>query len=310
MLQKVNWVDDLKAIGIVAVILGHIASPLGAFIYSWHMPLFFIIAGFFLRFELTARVFIFKDFQRLMIPYFIFAIAGLGVEMLKRVALQRENLDYIHELQGIFIWMDIPSLINTYAFVLWFLPTLFFGRLLIFLLSRQIKSLFLQFIIVVFLFIVSFFVNLPFAFDNALNSTLFIFIGSVFFRFYQEQKALYILPFILVGLLIFFGMPSLDMANKMYENVIVNMVWAFSIIFVLITILKKLNFKSKLVALWGANTMLLFIIHPYTNNIADIIVENFYFQEWYLKLFLSLLLLQGVLFIKQIFDGRGIFKYV
>ena len=38
--EKIIWVDFLKMIGILAVILGHIANPFGKFIYSWHMPLF------------------------------------------------------------------------------------------------------------------------------------------------------------------------------------------------------------------------------------------------------------------------------
>lgn len=195
--EKLNWIDNLKAIGILAVILGHIASPFGAFIFSWHMPLFFILAGFFIKYELSTKEFIIKDFKRLMIPYFIFALVGLALETIKRIALHRENLDYLHEIQGIFIWMDIPSLMNTYGFVLWFLPALFFGRVFLFLINKQVISILIQSIIILLLFSLSFFVNLPFEIDNALNAVLFIFTGSLFFRFYQEDKKLFILPFIL-----------------------------------------------------------------------------------------------------------------
>ncbi len=158
--EKLNWVDNLKAIGIFAVILGHISSPFSAFIYSWHMPLFFILAGFF------------------------------------------------------------------------------------------------------------------------------------------------------INLVFYFGIPTLDMANKNYENAFLNIIYAISIIFVLILILKKLDLKSELLTIWGGNTMLLFIIHPYTNNISHIIVEKLHFGDWYLKFFISLVFLQGVLFIKQRFENRGIFRYV
>jgi fucose 4-O-acetylase-like acetyltransferase len=308
--EKLNWVDNLKVIGIIAVILGHIASPFGAFIYSWHMPLFFILAGFFIKFELSTKDFIIKDFKRLMIPYFIFAIVGLVLETIKRTALHRENLEYLHEIQGIFIWMDMPSLINTYGFVLWFLPALFFGRVIIFFINKKISSILIQSIIILILFSLSFLINLPFGVDNALNAILFIFIGSLFFRFYQEDNKLYILLLILTGLAFYFGVPALDMANKTYENVFVNILYAISFIFILITILKKLDFKSKLLTIWGGNTMLLFIIHPYTNNIAHIVVEKLHFGDWYLKFFISLVLLQGVLLIKQRFENRGVFRYV
>lgn len=308
--QKIDWINNLRAIGILAVILGHIASPFGAFIFSWHMPLFFILAGFFIRFELVTKDFIVKDFKRLMIPYFIFAIFGLLLETVKRIALHRENLDYLHEIQGIFIWMDMPSLINTYGFVLWFLPALFFGRVFLFLISKQILSILIQSVIILTLFSLSFLVNLPFGVDNALNAVIFIFIGSLFFRFYQESKKLYILPFVLAGLVFYFGIPALDMANKNYENVVINIFWAIAIIFIFIAALKKVNFKSKLLTVWGGETMLLFIIHPYTNNIAHIIVGKLHFGDWYLKFLISLVLLQGVLLIKQRFENRGIFKYV
>jgi len=308
--QRIDWIDNLKAIGILAVILGHIASPFGTFIFSWHMPLFFMIAGFFIKYEVSTKEFIIKDFKRLMIPYFIFAVIGLFLETVKRIVLHRESLDYLHEIQGIFIWMDMPSLINTYGFVLWFLPALFFGRVFIFFINKQIRSGLIQFIIILLSFSVSFFVNLPFGIDNALNAVLFIFIGSLFFKFYQDDKRLYILPLILAVLFFYFGVPALDMANKSYSNVVINIFWAVSIVFVIITILKKLDFKNKLLTIWGGNTMLLFIMHPYTNNIAHIVVEKIHFGDWQLKFFISLILLQGILLVKQGFDNRGIFKYV
>jgi len=308
--QKINWINNLKAFGILAVILGHIASPFGIFIYSWHMPLFFILAGFFIRFDLTTKDFIIKDFKRLMIPYFIFAIVGLALETIKRIGLHRESLNYLNEIQGIFIWMDMPSLINTYGFVLWFLPSLFFARVLLVSINKYIQNIFSQLIVITILFIGSFYINLPFGVDNAMNALLFVFIGNIFFRFYQDNKIIYLLPFIALGLYFIFSIPTLDMASKNYGNVIVNIIFALAMVGTFIVIFKKFDLQNKTLTLWGGNTMLLFIIHPYTNNIAHIIVEKLQLGDWYLKFFISLILLQGVLLIKLRFDGRGIFRYV
>ena len=49
--ERVDWVDFLKFIGILVVILGHINFPLNGFIYTWHMPLFFMISGFFIKYK-------------------------------------------------------------------------------------------------------------------------------------------------------------------------------------------------------------------------------------------------------------------
>lgn len=310
MQPKINWVENLKAFAILSVILGHIASPFSAFIYSWHIPLFFILAGFFIKFDLPIKDFILKDFKKLMIPYFIFALLGLVVEIMKRIALHREPLDYMQELKGIFIWMDITSLQNTYAFVLWFLPALFFARVFLFVINKYIKNLFIQSAVIFLLFIFSFYAELPFGVDNGLNAILFLFIGSLFFRFYQDNRFLYFLPFMLVGLYILFGVPSLDVASKSYGNILVNLLWAVSMSYIFFFIFKKLNFEIKILSIWGGKAMLLFITHPYTNNIAHIAALKINFGDWYLKLFISLLLLQIIIFIKQRFIGRGVFNYV
>lgn len=310
MTNKINWIDNLKAFGILAVILGHMDSPFGQFIFSWHMPLFFIIAGFFIKFGLSLKDFVVKDFKRLMIPYFLFSVIALVTETLKRIVLHRELLDYLKELQGVFLWMDMTSLINTYAFVLWFLPALFFARVTLVFIDRYIHNIFIQLLTVSILFTSSFYINLPFGFDNAMNALLFVFIGSIFFRFYQDSKILYILPFVLIGLYFTFGIPVLDMASKSYGSVLINIFWSLSIVGIFILVLKHLDYQSKILTLWGGNTMLLFIVHPYTNNIAHIIVERIHFGDWYLKFFVSLALLQIILFIKLRFENRGIFQYV
>ena len=46
--NRVGWIDCLKALGIYLVILGHTLkdSYLSVWIYSFHMPLFFILSGY------------------------------------------------------------------------------------------------------------------------------------------------------------------------------------------------------------------------------------------------------------------------
>lgn len=306
MQQKIEWVNNLKALGILAVILGHIASPFSSFIFSWHMPLFFIVAGFFIKSDIDFKQVVVKDFKRIMLPYFIFAFIGIVAEVIKRAALHRDELDYSQELLGVLVWMDGQSLINSYAFVLWFLPALFFARLFLVLVNQSINNNAIKGILILSLFALSFYIQLPFAIDNALNGLLFVFIGHIFFNRYQDVKYLYILPVVLIALSIYFGIPSLDMASKTYGNIFVNIIFAIAIIYLFILIFKKINISHNILTLWGGNTMLLFIVHPYTNNIAHILVENFYFGQWYFKLFISLALLQIIL----MFKNKWGFKYV
>ena len=72
------WVDCLKFLGILAIYAGHYSDAVGAlhpFFYSYHVPLFFLVSGFFYRPPATLQElpgFFLSKFRRLMIPYFFF----------------------------------------------------------------------------------------------------------------------------------------------------------------------------------------------------------------------------------------------
>ncbi len=108
-----SWVNTAKCIGIIAVILGHIASPLTTFIYSWHIPFFFILSGFFIDKNKATLDFISKNILRLMVPYFLFALFAVVVEAGKRTLLNRDGLDWPETFVGVIWGMDISSLSGT-----------------------------------------------------------------------------------------------------------------------------------------------------------------------------------------------------
>jgi len=308
--DKVEWVYTLKFIGIIAVILGHISSPLGEFIFSWHMPLFFVLSGFFIRLELDPLQVFNKEIKRLIIPYFIFVVLALVVETSKRVILHRAPLDFLNELNGAFFWMDMDGLINSYAFILWFLPALFVSRYLTYAIKKYIKHVVLQTAVVVTLFLISFKVQLPFAIDNGLNALLFVYVGHHLLLLVSKRFFLILSLVITIGVYFVSGIPSLNMSEKQYSDILLNLVWSISVVCLLISIIAHTKNVPKIVMLWGGNTMLLFIFHPYTNNISSIIVDRVMGGEWYFKLLLSIVLLQTLMFLKSQFSHWRLFKYV
>lgn len=50
MKERLDYIDIAKGFAILAVIVGHYSdiSLVDRFIWSWHMPLFFILSGYFL----------------------------------------------------------------------------------------------------------------------------------------------------------------------------------------------------------------------------------------------------------------------
>lgn len=74
-IQRDLSIDILKGIGIILVICAHVNTipfdyPLKKAIYAFHMPLFFIISGYFYRKKNIAKNFK-KDIRRLVIPLVI-----------------------------------------------------------------------------------------------------------------------------------------------------------------------------------------------------------------------------------------------
>ena len=131
-MQRELKYDIAKGIAIILVIVGHghcISHLTLSFIYSFHMPLFFIIAGYFYH-ERGIKESVRKDFRRLMIPYFVFAaLAAMKFSMSKGI-IQGDTQAIIDSIVAM-CWMsssghhsllfsDIPT-----VGIIWFLPTLF-----------------------------------------------------------------------------------------------------------------------------------------------------------------------------------------
>jgi acyltransferase len=309
--RRIAWVDALKVFGIVSVVLGHFASPLGPFIYSFHMPLFFIISGFFMKADKAFKLFAMKNLRKLMLPYLIFAIIGLGIEIIKRELLHRPHLDYVPKLIDILLKMDMDALMHTYGLVLWFLPALFWGRLFLFLLLKYVKNDLLIFFVGVGLLVFSLSVDLPFGIDDGMNAVFWLCCGNIFFRRLKNLPALSLFLPLMLGLAVSFPIPKANLSTKYYSEPILNILWAFSVIYLFVVFFRNFSYEwsgSEILTKWSESALVLFVFHPYTNNAADLAVEYIGFGDWYLKLLLSVLMLQMLLLVKKFLEDKGVLR--
>lgn len=76
--QRLDYFDVAKGIGIILVIVGHstLLPWLAAVIYSFHMPLFFIISGYFLSREKSTMEVMRSRFRQFALP---FAVASTAI---------------------------------------------------------------------------------------------------------------------------------------------------------------------------------------------------------------------------------------
>ncbi len=71
MQEKLKYVDVLKGLGIISVVVGHVCDAMSAYIYAFHMPLFFILGGY-LCSPKEVKSYFYKKIRHLAIPYVSF----------------------------------------------------------------------------------------------------------------------------------------------------------------------------------------------------------------------------------------------
>lgn len=134
IMERDRSIDIAKGIAILLVVVGHSHCVTGLahqIIYSFHMPLFFIFAGWFYK-KRDIAVSMKKDFMRLIVPYLVFGgICALKFSVTSAMRHDWQNI--IEQFLGILwattnrsddlIWGEMPS-----TGIIWFLPALFWCK--------------------------------------------------------------------------------------------------------------------------------------------------------------------------------------
>ncbi len=145
--QRLFYLDMAKGIGIFLVVLGHLQgdyffslspvfAPFCAWIFSFHMPLFFVISGMLIRYREDEnrdwRALLSGRFRSLMVPYLWFSLIYLLIVVFALIK-GTVSADTLFEQ----IWY----ILSLYGMnVLWFLPALFFGELLFLLILKKTSA--------------------------------------------------------------------------------------------------------------------------------------------------------------------------
>ena len=137
--MRIETADRLKALCIVLMVVGHceIAPALHDFIYLFHIPLFFFVSGYFFKEDFSvAKVRL--DVRRLLVPY---AVGVLLVALRYAIdAFRTGSFELLPRYAASALvvgpGMHFAGYDNLDVGVLWFLPALFFCRVIYGLLSK------------------------------------------------------------------------------------------------------------------------------------------------------------------------------
>lgn len=180
MAKRLEVFDTLKGIGILLVVLGHsaICDELHSAIYSFHMPLFFMISGYF-YYNQPIHSFINKTCSRLIIPWLFFVLLNISFScFLKSVSTMHLVESVIETIRGIsFLDEDCYFLFRS----IWFLVVLFFVGNLYNALNTFVRDWTLH-VIVALCFFVGYYLqqvmNIPLFLDTSVSVMLFYHIGA------------------------------------------------------------------------------------------------------------------------------------
>lgn len=287
-LRRIEWLDIARAISIILVVLGHSSTSkyLVTYIYSFHLPLFFVISGYlFTQKEMSCLNYMKNRAKTILVPYFVFSFLTYFIYIaIYAVSSNKTKYPYsivLKQLAGIFysngtIWMD-------FNYTIWFLTCMFIVQLMFFLIMKYIKNNFQLVGILVASSIVGYLgsvfmpVRLPWSIDVAFTAIVFYGAGYLLRNNIHKVKNILnidelsiksclIIITICCGINIYFGNLNgrIDMNNNYYNHYIYFYIASFAGIFgyLMISYVVREVQWSKLLLYIGRNTLTIFALHP------------------------------------------------
>ena len=289
MTKRMGHIDIARGIGILLVVLGH--SDIGYYspfayqvIYSFHMPLFFFLSGYFINTSIGFWSYTIKRFNSLLKPYLftIFIIYFTSVSF--------ENMSF-----KIAFGRIIKSIYASGYYIdwapLWFLPHLFVVSLYAFFfykLSGKTNSRFFKWgILVATLWFASFFLQkfypfpltvfgkeyeifgLPFSLDLVFLSGFFFILGGEIRQVTTEQtfENLFLLFGTGLGVILLnlFFSQRIDFYSRIYDSFLINTIEAFIGILFILALSRQIELRmpklASLLSYFGRISIMILIFH-------------------------------------------------
>ena len=289
MSPRIGYFDVARGIGIALVVLGH--NDLGALspffqqlIYSFHIPLFFFLSGYFINTSIPFLEFFKKRFHAILKPYLftIFLIYFASVSF-EKMGFQTAIGRIFKSLYGSINYIDWGQL--------WFLPHLFLVSLYAFIfitLLNKAKNRWVRWIVLIATLIISVFLlrafypfsisifnrqyevyGLPFSLDLVLLSGFFFILGSEFRNVIPERifdNWLILLGAALGLIVLNYLFPHrVDIAVRVYESLAVNTAEAILGIFLVLALSRQIEARTGTLAslfkYLGSMSLIILIFH-------------------------------------------------
>lgn len=278
--QKILWLDNARFLVIMTVLIAHapIRTVPEHFVQPYAMPFFYLSAGLFLKSGVPYLDFVKAKFKRLMIPYFVIALASLVLWLGYRSYAAYGTTKTLPEV-FLTVFTGIPDVdLMAYNVALWFLPSLFTTLCWTYFVLRLPKVY--QWPVLLIAAAVAAWVSenfahrLPWSSDLMFVTGLFTYVGYVFREKLISLKPLNNLHIVLLFfsyIVICIQNPGADLFANRYGNLPLLLVSSLLSISVLLSVAKKMPEKSILNYL-GSKSFEIFALHVIVFHLLSVFI--------------------------------------
>ena len=289
MSKRINYIDVARGIGILLVVMGHndfaaIAPFMHKLIYSFHMPLFFFLSGYFLSTATPFWTFVKKRFNGLLKPYFF------TIFMIYFFAISFEKMSFANAITRI-----VKAMYGTGLYIdwvqLWFLPHLFVVSIYAYLFYKVVGridnrwvrwGILLLTLLIATLYLKSFFpfpvsvlgksyklLGLPYSLDLVVLSGFFFILGCETRPLNMEKLYGNVFFLLITGaalvLMNIFLSPVIDLNTRVYGSFVVSTLEAVTGILFIMAISRQIDLHIAWLSTFfqyiGRITLIILILH-------------------------------------------------
>ena len=273
---RVDYLDLCRGIAISLIVIGHFISNtvIQEWIYSFHVPVFFIISGFILKIsnvnKINLKQYISKRIRKLIVPYYFFSI----INTIPLVIVKHFEKEYL--IDNVFNIL----ILNGFG-ALWFLPCLFIAELLFIILEKNLNSKLIK----AFFIIIMFMLTLKLQKSNnswfyiiigrSIIALIYVYIGYYIYRYIRKVKVTFIN--IVILFLINFTLSQINGMVELYHlkfnNIFIYFSAAITGSIALIMLSIKFN-NINIINYWGKNSLIIMSTHQFIINIIVVLLRR------------------------------------
>lgn len=277
---RIEYLDQARGIGIIAVIIGHIASGCTKqIIYSFHMPLFFLIGGMFISDKYSVNQYIKRKARELLIPYYV----TCGVMCILAVLCEMVNGSDIYAIRSTIREWILASLYASGSIepfgikhigAIWFLWAMFFALCLVRIIISTKYPIIILLVCVSWGLISSQYIWLPLSIQAGFVATAFVYTGYYISKnnfSFQNYFTLVLVEITLWVTSIIFC--HINMSSNDYSFFPFNYLGGISGSFLVIYILKKMTERKyftrvcRVLSILGRNSLAILCLHIIEQNL-------------------------------------------